>query len=71
MPEEQAFCVLVKLMKIYQFREIYTPQMYGLHLRLYQFDRLLPELLPAINDHFEKEGIKSSMYASQWYAINI
>lgn len=67
MPEEEAFCVLCRLMKDYHFRGLYTPQMYGLHMRLFQFDALIIELLPKISEHFEKEGIKSSMYVSQWY----
>ncbi|KAJ3071151.1 GTPase-activating protein [Quaeritorhiza haematococci] len=67
MPEEEAFCCLVRLMKAYNFRDLYTPQMSGLQLRLYQFDSLLRELLPVVDRHLEAEGIVSSMYASQWF----
>ena len=66
MPEESAFCVLVRLMRNYNFRDMYTPQMKGLQLRLFQYDQLLKEMLPALNLHLDKEGIRSSMYASQW-----
>ncbi len=71
MPEEEAFCVLVKLMKLYNFRGFYTPQMYGLHLRLFQFDQLLADFMPAVSQHLDKEGVKSSMYVSQWCVFKI
>ncbi|KAI5481236.1 Rab GTPase activator [Pseudohyphozyma bogoriensis] len=67
MPDEEAFCVLVRLMKSYDLRSHYTPNMPGLQLRLFQFDRLLEELLPAVFMHLLRQGVKSSMYASQWF----
>ncbi|KAI9225088.1 rab-GTPase-TBC domain-containing protein [Blastocladiella britannica] len=67
MPDEEAFCVLVKLMTTYNLRELYTPSMDGLHLRLFQFDKLLEEQMPQIAAHLQREGIKSSMFASQWF----
>lgn len=67
MPDEEAFCVLVRLMKSYDLRSQYLPDMPGLQLRLFQFDRLLEELLPATFLHLLRQGIKSSMYASQWF----
>jgi hypothetical protein len=41
MPEEQAFCVLVRLMFDYNFRDLYAPKMIGLQVINHQFDRLL------------------------------
>ncbi|KAI9325038.1 rab-GTPase-TBC domain-containing protein [Zopfochytrium polystomum] len=67
MPDEEAFCVLVQLMKAYNFRELFTKSMSGLHLRLYQFDKLLEEMLPVVAKHLEAQDIKSTMYASQWF----
>ncbi|KAJ3179202.1 GTPase-activating protein [Irineochytrium annulatum] len=67
MPDEEAFCVLVKLMYDYKFRELFTPNMSGLQLRLYQFDKLLDELLPTISRHLASQDIRSNMYASQWF----
>ena len=40
MPEEDAFCVLVQLMKEYQFRDLYNPKLVGLQMRMYQFDKV-------------------------------
>ncbi|KAJ3284376.1 GTPase-activating protein [Borealophlyctis nickersoniae] len=67
MPDEEAFCVLVRLMKDYNLRELYTPQMVGLQLRLYQFDKIVEEQFPAVHKHLEAQDIKSTMYASQWF----
>ncbi|BGP34274.1 GTPase-activating protein [Rhodotorula toruloides] len=67
MPDEEAFCVLVRLMKAYDLRSHYTPNMPGLQLRLFQFDRLVEELLPSVFLHLLRQGVKSSMYASQWF----
>jgi ecotropic viral integration site 5 protein len=39
----------------------------SLQLRLYQFGRLLEEMLPLLHMHLVRIGIKSSMYASQWF----
>jgi len=67
MPEEEAFCVLVSLMKSYDLRLHFTPEMPSLQLHLFQFDRLLEHFLPRLSLHLEKLGVKSSMYASQWF----
>jgi hypothetical protein len=67
MPDEEAFCVLVKLMKVYGLRGHYTPLMEGLHLRLFQFDKLLSEMLPKVQIHLTEEGVRPTMYASQWF----
>ena len=67
MPDEEAFCVLVRLMQSYDLRSHFTPNMPGLQLRLFQFDRLVEELLPHVFMNLLRQGIKSSMYASQWF----
>ncbi|KAJ3098526.1 GTPase-activating protein [Phlyctochytrium planicorne] len=67
MPDEEAFCVLVKLMYDYGFRQIFIPTMAGLDLKLYQFDKLLDEILPNISKHLKDQDIRSNMYASQWF----
>jgi hypothetical protein len=67
MPDEEAFCVLDRLMQSYNLRSHFQIDLAGLSLRLYQFDRLLEELLPVLHTHFLRQGCKSSMYASQWF----
>ncbi|RKP02290.1 hypothetical protein CXG81DRAFT_10959 [Caulochytrium protostelioides] len=67
MPDEEAFSLLVKLMSDYGFRDMFAPDMAGLQLRLFQFDRLLEEQFPALHRHLLAQDIKSSMYVSQWF----
>ncbi|KAI0644505.1 rab-GTPase-TBC domain-containing protein [Trametes meyenii] len=67
MPDEEAFCLLVRLMYSYDLRGHFLPDMPRLQLRLFQFERLLEELLPVLHLHFVRQGIKASMYCSQWF----
>lgn len=67
MPEEEAFCILVQLMQNYDIRGHYTPQLDLLRQRLFQFDGLLLDYLPHVHRHFAVQGVRSNMYASQWF----
>lgn len=67
MPEESAFCVLVRLMKDYAFRALYTPKMIGVQLLSYQFDQMMSIQIPTIYAHLRDMDVQSSMYASQWF----
>lgn len=52
MPEEQAFCVLVKLMYDYGLRNLYRDGFEALYMRLYQLNRLLEVNLHDDTDFF-------------------
>ena len=67
MSEEEAFCLLVKMMNKYQVRELFVHDMPGLHLHLYQFERLLEELEPALYCHLNRRGVTPKLYATQWF----
>lgn len=67
MPDEAAFCVLLKLMGHYGLRGHFTPQMETLHERMYQFNQLLQLYLPQVHRHLDAQGVAPSMYASQWF----
>ena len=41
MPEEQAFCVLVKMMFDYSLRDLFKQGFEELHLKFYQLERLM------------------------------
>lgn len=70
MSEEDAFWLLVALLK----GAVHSP-MEGLYLAglplvqqyLFQLDNLVKEHLPKLGEHFAKEMINPSMYASQWF----
>ncbi|XP_056892679.1 EVI5-like protein isoform X2 [Takifugu flavidus] len=67
MPEEEAFCVFVRLMQEYRLRELFKPSMAELGLCIYQFEYLLQEQLPELNLHFRSQSFHTSMYASSWF----
>src|SRR4051812_28243200 len=67
MPDEEAFCLLVRLMQHYGLRGHYTPEMNDLQMRLFQFEQLMEEMVPVVYRHFQYQQIRSTMYASQWF----
>ncbi|XP_041695816.2 rab GTPase-activating protein 1-like isoform X2 [Coregonus clupeaformis] len=67
MPEEQAFCVLVKIMYEYGLRELYKKNFEDLHCKFFQLERLLQEQLPELWSHFQELNLEAHMYASQWF----
>ncbi|KAF0299150.1 Rab GTPase-activating protein 1 [Amphibalanus amphitrite] len=64
MPEEQAFCVLVRIMFQYGLRELFKDGFAILHLRFYQLDRLMEA---STYRRGAELGIESHMFASQWF----
>ncbi|KAI0161506.1 RabGAP/TBC [Xylariaceae sp. FL1272] len=67
MPEEEAFCLLVRLMKEYKLRDLFIENMPGLHMHLHQFERLLEDFEPALYCHLHRRGISPHLYATQWF----
>ncbi|KAG1940921.1 ecotropic viral integration site 5 protein [Pimephales promelas] len=67
MPEEEAFCVFVKLMQDYRLRELFKPSMAELGLCMYQFEFMIQEQLPELHVHFQAQSFHTSMYASSWF----
>lgn len=67
MPEEEAFSLFVTLMNKFGLRELFVHDMAGLHLHLYQFERLLEEFEPALYCHLRRREVKPQLYATQWF----
>jgi len=67
MPEEEAFCLLVRLMNQYHLRDLFIQDMPGLHMHLYQFERLLEDLEPALYCHLHRKQVTPHLYATQWF----
>lgn len=67
MAEEEAFTLLVRLMSKYDLRSMFTPDMRGLHLRLYQFEKLLEDYEPAVYCHLKRRNVDPHLYATQWF----
>ncbi|KAJ2782412.1 hypothetical protein H4R18_002282 [Coemansia javaensis] len=67
MGECEAFCVLVRLMETYDLRGMFTEDMAGLHLRLFQFQALAAEVVPDVMRHLEAHGVVPAMYVPSWF----
>ncbi|KAF3008891.1 GTPase-activating protein [Curvularia kusanoi] len=67
MPEEEAFSLFVTLMNKYGLRDLFVADMAGLHLHLYQFERLLEDFEPALYCHLRRREVKPQLYATQWF----
>lgn len=59
--------MLVRLMHHYRLRDLFVQDMPGLHMHLYQFERLLEDLEPALFCHLHRRGISPHLYATQWF----
>ncbi|QIW97655.1 hypothetical protein AMS68_003173 [Peltaster fructicola] len=66
MGEQEAFCVLVRLMEHYSLRPSFLPSLSGLHMRIYQFSALSKQLLPTLSAHLTSMGVEPA-YLSQWF----
>ncbi|PVH79509.1 RabGAP/TBC [Cadophora sp. DSE1049] len=67
MPEEEAFCLLVRLMNQYHLRDLFKQDMPGLHMHLYQFERILEDFEPALYCHLHRRQVTPHLYATQWF----
>ncbi|KAK6626884.1 ecotropic viral integration site [Polyplax serrata] len=67
MPEEEAFAVLVKLMRDYRMRDMFKPSMAELGLCMFQLENLVQEFIPDLYVHFQSQSFHTSMYASSWF----
>ncbi|NXF94424.1 RBG1L protein, partial [Eubucco bourcierii] len=67
MPEEQAFCVFVKIMYDYGLRDLYRNNFEDLHCKFFQLEKLMQEQLPDLHNHFSDLNLEAHMYASQWF----
>jgi predicted nucleic acid-binding Zn-ribbon protein len=67
MPEEEAFCLMVRLMNQYHLRDLFVQDMPGLHMHLYQFERLLEDFEPALYCHLNRRHVTPHLYATQWF----
>lgn len=54
-------------MSHYRLRDLFVQDMPGLHLHLYQFERLLEDLEPALYCHLHRRGVSPQLYATQWF----
>ncbi|KAK3048539.1 hypothetical protein LTS18_012927, partial [Coniosporium uncinatum] len=54
------------LMEDYDLRSCFLPDLSGLHLRIYQFQKLLEQHLPTLSAHLRELQVEA-VYLSQWF----
>lgn len=54
-------------MNQYHLRDLFIHDMPGLHMHLYQFERLLEDLEPALYCHLHRRQVTPHLYATQWF----
>jgi len=70
MTEEEAFWMLVNLFKTngkYQLRGLFIDGLPLLHLRFFQFQKMLDRFLPNVSQHLKKLNISPELYSSKWF----
>jgi hypothetical protein len=55
-----------RLMEDYDLRACFLPDLSGLHLRIFQFQRLLQHHMPKLAAHLDELGVETA-YASSWF----
>lgn len=58
--------MIVRLMEDYDLRACFLPDLSGLHLRIFQFQRLLQQHMPQLAAHLDELGVETA-YASSWF----
>jgi hypothetical protein len=53
-------------MEDYDLRSCFLPDLSGLHLRIFQFQKLLQQHMPQLSQHLDVMGVESA-YLSQWF----
>jgi hypothetical protein len=53
-------------MEDYDLRSCFLPDLSGLHLRIFQFNRLLHQHVPKVAEHLDSLGVEGA-YLSQWF----
>lgn len=54
-------------MNQYHLRDLFIHDMPGLHMHLYQFERLLEDFEPALYCHLHRRQVSPHLYATQWF----
>lgn len=68
LPEEESFWVFVQMIKSYDLGGMFKPGLPLLTNFLYKLERLIKVLSPDLYLHLQNLGIKSVMYASEWFS---
>lgn len=65
--EEQAFFMLIRLLKGHNLRSFYTQDMRGVRLRMFQMNKITQALFPRIHKHMEELGVSIAVVTTPWF----
>lgn len=66
-PEEQAYCLLVKIMYDYGHRDMFKDSFDSLHQSFYVLDHLMENSMQDLYLHLRAVNVEVHMFASQWF----
>eukprot|EP00906_Rhabdomonas_costata_P001582 RCo002601 len=64
---EEALDALVMLMRHCGMRDMFAPGMPGIHVRVWQFEKLLEMELPAVYKHLREVGLPTVLFCTSWF----
>lgn len=67
MSDQEAFCVLVSLMKEDGFRSQFDRNLSGLGKRVFQFSQLMQHHTRELHDHFKNQKMNTKMFITPWF----
>jgi len=65
--EEQAFFMLIRLLKGHNLRSFYTEDMRGVRMRMYQMNKITQSLFPEMYKHMEELGVSVAVVTTPWF----
>lgn len=66
-PEEQAFFMLIRLLKGHNLRSFYTEDMRGVRMRMFQMNKITQLLFPEMYKHMEDLGVSVAVVTTPWF----
>eukprot|EP00729_Bicosta_minor_P006480 gene6480-261_t len=67
MPEEDAFCLFIKIMYDYKVRDMFKNGFAQMQVKYYQLTRLIQVHIPDLFAHFRELNIEVHMFCTQWF----
>jgi len=65
--DESAYVLLHQLMQLYNYRQVFSPDLSTLQVRLYQLSRLLHDFAPTLYQHLQQHEVTPFLYAAPWF----
>jgi hypothetical protein len=67
MPEEDAFCLFIKIMYDYKVRDMFKKGFANMQLKYFQLTKMVEKHIPDLFAHFRELGVEVHMFCTQWF----